>query len=92
MMRAMSRTTTEDVVNAVMGGTLFLTFGLIFWPITVAMIIVSIPIILIKKQKWWHGPIAFIVWMLLSGAISVAANYPRFGGTGNEEVRTTRFN
>ncbi len=83
---------TRDAVHAIMGGILLLTFGLVFWPITIAGIIIAVPIAFIEKQKFWHGPVAFILWMLLSGAISVAANYPRFGGMGDEEVRTSRFN
>lgn len=68
---------TRDVVYSIMGGLLFLTFGLVFWPITVSAIAVTAAMSPLDK-KWWHSPACFLLIIFMAAGISLAAGYPTY--------------
>lgn len=73
-----------------MGGITVLTFGLIFWPLTVSAIVV-LPLLSRFEGRWWHSPLCFVLVMLAASVISVVANYPSWGGTGVEQECSARY-
>ena len=65
----------EPAVNFTLGSILFLTAGLIFWPLTVGIVVATV-VYSWLEGRWWASPLAFLLAMTIGSALAVWSGYP----------------